>query len=109
MKDSTMETDWYICVKCGERGYALKSNFMQIVVARNKMCSSCIDEKNLLKAKQGRKARTCGSKCRGKLSSKTHFYKGLKKATREADMANVHVFGQGNYVVSIHDKKKDKK
>jgi len=138
MKGDSQETDWYICAKCGERGYAQKNNFMSIVIARDKMCSPCIDKKNLAKASATRKAtreknkiknakricevcnetftasiiskaRACSPKCRGKLQEKSHFYKGLQKATREADMTKVHLFGQGKYAVSVHDKKKEPK
>ncbi len=116
--------DWYVCKECGEIGVAPKEDFAQTVAARKNICLDCIykrdKERKKPTAKKAKhleycevcgkpfmtiKARTCGDKkCISKLAEKTTFYKNLAKANKEVDASKVHVFGQGNFPVSVYDK-----
>ena len=125
--------DWYICVDCRGLGIATKKGFNSTVLgARKSKCLNCLNSKNSKNKKAAAKLRnkkiektlkaceickegfmtisgkTCSQKCRNKLREKTTFYKDLGKANVEVDASKVHLFGQGNYAVSLSDKKVQK-
>ena len=120
----------YTCSDCGDITYAPKKDFKETVKKRKGKCVICIEKEYARKWKKAqpvkeitetdrvceicdkifsaKKAKYCSSICRKKGMETSRFYKGLKDATVEANMADVHVFGQGKYAVSIHKNKRKK-
>jgi len=118
--------DWYYCRQCGGVGFAPRKQFRQIVELRGKLCIACIDQKDTNKNREraaaavtervceiceksflSKNARYCSPACRKKGSEKSRFYTKLKAATREANMADVHVYGQGKYPVTLTDEDRE--
>ena len=130
IRDMKPDTDWYICSKCSSVGFAPKESFNICVQKRNGLCINCLEiearEKASINRKgrveklsnitcavcgkqfQGKTAKTCSKQCRKIYTEKRRFYKDLKSANIEVEASKVHVFGQGNYAVSISDKRVQK-
>lgn len=127
----------YNCVECGNQyEVPYEAKYIRKVQNSNFTCISCsyeiVRKKNRERREKNKGERViktktkdclycgesfttngeatyCSSTCRKKGMEKKKFYNGLKIATREANMADVHILGQGKYVVSTEGLQVNKK